>query len=236
MKVFLLVLVVIVAAYVLYEALRITFVLRNVRAVAEVPHRYERIRPDASVSLLVVGDSTGEGVGAARPEESIAGLLAQHLGATYVENRAVSGARVSDLREHVSAASLPSYTVILVQIGGNDIINFHSSTRAAEELVPILKTLSEKTNSLYLMSAGNVGAATAFPYILRPIYHALTREYHSAFQTVADREGAVYVNLYAHPSVDPFVKDPEHYLADGLHPSSDGYALWFEKLKSKLSE
>jgi len=50
----------------------------------------------------------------------------------------------------------------------------------------------------------------------------------------ANRVGT-YINLFTPTTEDPFIKEPEIYLsADGLHPSSEGYKLWFEKIKLEL--
>lgn len=191
---------------------------------------YQKISSDTSQSLLVLGDSTGVGVGARRSEESVAGRFGSLLKATYVENLAVSGACVSDLASQVRKAKLPQYGTILVQIGANDVIRFHNVSSAANELDKILASLPP-TQKVFLMLAGNVGAATMFPHLVRPWHARLTLAYHAAFQKVAMARGATYVNLYTSPEHDPFVQNPERYFsADGLHPSSEGYQIWYEML------
>ena len=52
--------------------------------------------PKSALRVLVLGDSTGVGIGANRPEESIAGLLAQDFPAADIVNVSRSGARVAD--------------------------------------------------------------------------------------------------------------------------------------------
>lgn len=192
---------------------------------------------DFSRTLLVLGDSTAVGVGASAPEESVAGLLAQARAVTYTENRAASGARAGDLLSQFSKSSLERYDIILVQIGANDIIRFYSAERAATELEAALVQLREKSNEVIVMSAGNVGAAPLFPFFLRPFYTELTLAYHDAFAKVASTREATYVNLYVEPNQDPFLKEPEVFLAaDGLHPTSAGYKLWFNKLPQNSEE
>ncbi|MEJ0054062.1 MAG: GDSL-type esterase/lipase family protein [bacterium] len=183
-------------------------------------------------TLLVLGDSTGVGVGAARPEETVAGLLGKGIGATYVENHAVSGAVSKDLKKQMAQTKLGRYDAILLQIGANDIIAWRSAPDTAATLAPLLEELSKRGGRVYWMSAGNVGGATIFPFFLRPFYTALNLKYHSAFAALAQEKGITYVNLYTPPAKDPFAKHPEIYLAkDGLHPSSAGYALFYQRLK-----
>ena len=191
---------------------------------------------DYTTTLLVLGDSTAVGVGATLPSESIPGRLASYIGATYVENLAVSGARTADLFEQKTQVTRASYTYILVQIGGNDIIRFKSAKKSAQELERVLSDLPNSAH-LIVLSAGNVGAAQFFPRVLRPLHARLNRAYHESFDLVVRETGGMYINLYADPSLDPFVFFPERYLADdGLHPSSDGYEVWFLRIVEKLSQ
>jgi lysophospholipase L1-like esterase len=161
----------------------------------------------------------------------VAGRLAHSLGATSVENYAVSGAVVADLPAQVAAAKQKTYTAILLQIGGNDIIRFHNAERVGRELEQILKTLPA-AEKIILMSAGDVGSAHLFPFFVRPFHTALNQKYHRVFERIATAFGAQYVNLYTLPAKDPFVLEPKKYFSlDGLHPSSEGYRVWFERLE-----
>ena len=194
---------------------------------AAVPYSKEG---SGTPALLVIGDSTGVGVGASRPEDSVAGLLATYLQAPRVDNYAESGARVADLPGQIAKADLGEYDTILVQIGGNDIIRLRPAHEAAEGLAVLLKTLP-KTERLVVMSAGNVGGSTLFPFFIRPLHTSLNKAYHTELERVVTDAGGIYVSLYEPPATDPFALDPEKYFAaDGLHPSSAGYRVWFAKL------
>jgi len=49
---------------------------------------------------------------------------------------------------------------------------------------------------------------------------------------LAAMAGAPLVGLRPPPDQDPFVQQPQRYqAADGLHPSSKGDALWFQRLQ-----
>lgn len=193
---------------------------------------YSLAGSDRSKTLLVLGDSTGVGVGAATPEESVAGRLASSIQATYVENRAVSGAVVADLSAQIAHASLEHYDLVLIQIGGNDITHFHDAEKTTNALELIVQDAVSRSDATILIAAGNVGAAIILPPPIRPFYTKLNLQYHAAFAAMAERAGAVYVNLYRPPREDPFVRDPYTYLAaDGFHPSSAGYGIWFDALE-----
>lgn len=234
MNIWLIVTVVIVLAIIAYAACN-TLIKAKVSAVLmEHAVAYKKETGDYARTMLVLGDSTGVGIGADKPEESVAGLVATYQGATHVENYAVSGAAVEELPGQIKQAKLKRYDLTLIHIGGNDILAFHDPKKTAERLSQILPTLPE-AGRVVIMSAGNVGGATIFPWIIRPFHTWLTLQFHAAFDEVAARHHAVYINLYEPPHRDLFLKDPERYLApDGLHPSSEGYALWFEKVKTGL--
>ncbi|NCN52552.1 hypothetical protein GW943_01965 [Candidatus Parcubacteria bacterium] len=220
----------IVVVVLIYSSVSFYQQIRTSRTLVAHAQPYSLESTDYTTTLLVLGDSTGVGVGATRPLDSVAGQFAQHVGATYVENYSVSGATVADLASQMQHITRQDYTYVLIQIGGNDIIAFHNARAAGDELARMLSQLPTWEN-LYLLSAGNVGAATLFPRVIRPFHTRLNLRYHDVFETVVTDIGGIYVNLYLPPAEDPFTKEPEVYLAeDGLHPSSAGYKLWFQTI------
>ena len=197
---------------------------------------YKKETGDYTKTLLVLGDSTGAGVGASQPEHSVAGRLAEYLGATHVENYAVSGTMVDELPLQIQQAKLEKYDTILIQIGGNDILAFHNAKRVSARLSNIFGTLP-KADCIFLMSAGNIGGAKLFPMVIRPFHTMANLAMHKEFARVAHGWKALYVNLYEPFWKDAFLRDPHRYFSrDGLHPSSYGYGLWFDKLRATLEE
>lgn len=195
---------------------------------------YELLSDDHTVTVLVLGDSTAVGVGATHAENTVAGRLAQYVRATYVENRAVSGAVVADLSAQIAHAKLSAYTYILLQIGANDIIRFHSAQESGETLGTALKKLPH-ADKVLVLTAGNVGGTSFFPWFMRPFYTSRTLQYHEVFTKVVTQEGYTYINLYTDPTSDPFILEEEKYIADdGLHLTDEGYGLWFEAIKKYL--
>lgn len=215
------------SAFSFYKKVRIS------RTIAErtVPFR---LVGERTLSLLVLGDSTGVGVGARTPEESLAGLAATAVGATAVDNFSITGARVRDLAKEVQEIRREKYNYILVGIGGNDVTHFGDPDESAAHLKVILEGLP-KHDRLVVYMAGNLGATQLFPSFLNGRYTRLTQAFHKAFNAAVNDAGGIYVNLYRDAAVDEFIKDPKRYFAaDGFHPSSDGYALWFESIRPAL--
>lgn len=218
-----------------------TYYLLNLRAniiiskkIVASTKSFKIVGNDKKVSVLVLGDSTAVGVGASKPEDSIPGLFAKKVGATYLENYAVSGKEVNDLPVQISKAELKKYDYILVQIGGNDIVARHDSKETIDNLIKILKTLPEH-EKLVVICCGNVGAADILPWFVRPYYRGLTLQYHANLIQAVPSVGGVYVDLYDDKSIDPFIIDPARYLAkDKFHPSGEGYMVWFKKIEKVL--
>lgn len=233
MKIFFLVCVAALLSYAGYEYARFRSLIIVSASLIDSAKSYER--EGGAEKILVLGDSTGVGVGATRPEESVAGRIAALHPEWSVENHALSGAQAADLSSQLKHAKENRYRLALVQIGGNDIIRFGDPDATAEILEPVLKDIAAHADQVVFLSAGNVGGATFFPRWLRPLYHRRTLAFHKAFTAIAERTGVTYVNLYTTPAEDPFVREPHIYLSeDGLHPSSEGYRLWFLSVEPYL--
>lgn len=190
---------------------------------------------DYRKTILVLGDSTAVGVGASTSTDSIPAKLASYLGATFVENHAVSGSLVLDIPAQISLMQLDHYDTIILQIGANDIVRFHGIEKIEKQLEPILTTLSKKAYRVIFISAGNLGGAPIIPPPLRPFYTRLNLRYHEHFEILAKKYKVHYINMYQDPKNDPFVKEPTIYFAeDSFHPSSRGYEIWFKLIMNQL--
>ena len=81
-------------------------------------------RPDRPLQrLLVVGDSTAVGTGAAAPQDSLVGLIGQQHRQWRIDNLAANGARFGDVVRQLERAP-EGYDMVLVLAGGNDVIRF----------------------------------------------------------------------------------------------------------------
>jgi len=194
---------------------------------------YERHIPDAP-SILIIGDSTGYGTGALRGTESIAGRIAADFPTYSIENRSVNGRTVEEALP-VAEAVTGEYALVLLQLGGNDILTARDPADVERALRTLTQILSAHTEHIVMISTGNVGGASEFSPEKATQYEAITREFREMFERVAADTPLTYVDLFLEPENDPFIVNPETYLAiDGLHPSSAGYALWYQELHPTL--
>lgn len=183
--------------------------------------------------LLVVGDSTAVGTGADAPADSLVGLIGQAQPQWHIDNLATNGARYADVARQLREAP-GGYDLVLVLAGGNDVIRFTAEDRLRTDMEDTLSLARERGTAVVLMPCGNVGHA---PFFVPPLSWAMSRRskrLHGIAQDAAARHAARYVRLLKPREQDPFVQHSAAlHAADGLHPSSAGYAEWFGELVSQ---
>lgn len=183
-------------------------------------------------AILVIGDSTGYGTGARTKEESFAGMLGQLYPDYLIRNDSVNGRKIAGAEKALSVVT-EHYDLIIFQIAANDLL----AGRQVDEVVADMERLVSKAlkhaNAVLVLTSGNIGAAPRFSGERAERYRSVSIAYTEAMVAlVKNWEQVQFVPLYEDPSFDMFVKEPLLYMAnDGLHPSSEGYKIWFEKAK-----
>jgi lysophospholipase L1-like esterase len=181
-------------------------------------------------SLLIVGDSTALGTGASVPERSLAGRIAQRYPALAIRNLASAGVRFEGIADQLREAG--QHDVILIAGGANDVMRLTSADRLARSVDLVLRRAARQAGTVIVVPAPNVGNAPFFPPPLSWLLSRRARVLHKLVRSSAAAVGAAYVNLYRERADDPFARDPRRLIAaDHLHPSDDGYAIWFDELE-----
>jgi lysophospholipase L1-like esterase len=187
----------------------------------------------AGPRVLFVGDSLAVGCGAARPEDSIAGLIAQEFRNVTIVNRARNGARTAEAIAQLTAEGDAKYDLILISVGGNDILKrtrFESLPAQADML---LKEARQRSDCVICTTTPNIGLT---PMFFAPLSWWLTlrsRQLRDLFAAAAKQHGAHYVNFFHPRSTDPFSRDDRRYYAqDRFHPSTDCYRYVYSTLRA----
>ncbi len=188
-------------------------------------------------TIVIAGDSTAFGVGAL-PAESTAGRLAAAFPHARVINVARSGANIEKVlgqlarvTEQLARIGCRKVDFVLIHACANDVIEFRSPEDVEEDLRAVIALARGLSDNVVVMPGQNFSVA---PFFLRPLKGIITwhaRKIHAVVARVTAELGVTFVDLFRDPSEDPFVKEPKrYYCADGLHPSGEGYGLWYSAL------
>lgn len=207
--------------------------------------------------VLLLGDSTGVGVGALRPEATLAGLLAEDFPQLEVVNRCRNGARLTDAaaqcqgllahdeslthpceahRSDDAVRAIPKpFDLVLLFVGGNDVIRFAAPARLVGDARPLLANVARLTRHAVWMGSANIGGS---PLLLPPLSWWMGRRTARAMQALgreAKAHGVEFIDFVRHGRDDLFARHSDVYFAkDGLHPSAASYRHCYDVLKARI--
>ncbi|HEX2542635.1 MAG TPA: GDSL-type esterase/lipase family protein [Caldimonas sp.] len=222
-------------------ALRLLQLRREValaRSLAAHGRAYERRLSSARTRILVLGDSTGVGIGASRPEESIAGLLAAEVADADIVNVSRSGARVADALAQARGCRERElrFDLALLHVGGNDVIRATPPAQLLADGRLLLAELAAIAGQTVWLGPPDVGHVPLFPPPLSWLLRRRTRRAAAAFAAcAAAQEGATFVDFSAGEHASRFAdRRPVHFAVDRLHPSSDTYRYGYTAVRRLL--
>jgi lysophospholipase L1-like esterase len=181
--------------------------------------------------VLLIGESTVAGVGAANHEEALSGQFAKHLNnkaGLTVEWHALgkSGITVSEtLEELVPRIPDSGFDLILVALGGNDLFKISSPRHWRKKMTDLIRILKDKNPNaeVFLANIPMIRDFIAMPDPLRYCLSRLAKIQH--FNTI--RFTAQLEEVYYFEEVDRVDDD---FFSDGIHPSANGYDSWSEAM------
>ena len=181
-------------------------------------------------TILVIGDSTGYGTGASRSSDSVMGRLGNDYTWYRIENNSKNGRTVAGataVAEDINA----HYSIIVLQIGANDLLQGRTVDDTIVDMKRLIELVLPHADQVVILTSGNIGAATRFSGDQTAYYEGVSRAFTSRMIELArDYQTVAFVPLFDEPQDDPFVAEPKRYLAiDGLHPSTEGYGIWYAK-------
>lgn len=207
--------------------------------------RYVRRVPGRAVRVLVVGDSSAVGIGASRPEHTVAGRLGAQHPSWSIGNLARKGAHVEDVaallerlcrRTAAGRAVRPPYDALLVHAGGNDALGHTPSDAVQSAVARIACASALLARHTVVVTGGNLALAPGLTSPWAWWFGRQGRRVRRIFLDTLPGGRITYVDLYRDAATDPTTADPARYFAaDGLHPSDDGYAIWHHHIDAALA-
>lgn len=185
------------------------------------------------VRLVMLGDSTGAGVGVDAVGQTVGGQLAQRLARRGWRVRlagvAVSGSRCRDLGPQVSRALLGRPDVAVVCIGAEDALRGASLSSVRRHLGAAVERLQRSGVQTYVGTCPDLGASRALGQPLRALAGRRGRQVAAAAASATRAFGGEPIDI-ARITGPVFRADPGTLSEDLFHPSADGYRLWAEAL------
>ena len=202
-------------------------------ALVATSQTYQRMLPNPTLTILVLGDSTAVGTGGT-PETSVAGRLGDKFPTASVYNFGINGEKLSDFDVQMNTLNIQKADVVVLQIGANDIVHFTPISEIEAKLKDVLAKAKKISGNVVVLHSGSVGDAPLL-WPLGFIWNIRTQAVRHIYLRDVPAAGAIYVDLVASETDVTFANNPKKYYApDMFHPSSDGYGLWFDEVVKVL--
>jgi len=211
--------------------------VQKARTLAAQGRRYERRLASKGLAMLILGDSTGVGVGASLPEESVAGLLAADFPDADIVNISESGARVADAIAQAKKCNAEglSFDVAILHLGGNDIVQatpIDKLVAGCEELMVELEKLARR---VVWLGPPNLGIAPLFPAPYSWLLAARSRAAAAVFAQSAARHNVSFIDFSAPAHAGYFQgRRRRHFAGDGFHPNSASYRYGYAAARQAM--
>jgi lysophospholipase L1-like esterase len=152
-------------------------------------------------------------------------------------NLAVSGARMSDVRDDqlpVAVSLRPD--VVLLSAGANDVTHLTSIRAMRANLRRIVEALTAANPDVKIVITGSpdMGAPPRVPRFLRGIAGWRTRQVNRMFRAEAAAHHLGFTPI-ADVTGPLFRRDPSLFASDRFHPNDRGYATWIPVLNRALA-
>ena len=207
------------------------------RALARAGLRYERRHAGSAHAILVLGDSTGVGVGAEKPEDSIAGLLAADYPHADIVNVAVSGTRVAGAIAQVEEGLVAGlrFDLAILCVGGNDVVADTPLPQLAADCDTLLRRLARVAARTVWLAPPDLALAPLFPRPYAWLLRLRSRAAAQVFAAAAARHDVALVDFSAPSHLAYFRKQRRnHFAIDGFHPNSASYRYVYAAARQML--
>ncbi len=189
--------------------------------------------------LLIVGDSSGAGVGAPTQDLALAGRLAQHLaqaldGRVHWQLVARTGHDSRDARQHLVDAELQPADVLVTALGVNDVVGQRRAKHCLLDLDAIHALAVQRCGVRYSLHSA-VPPMHAFPLLPQPLRWLLGAQSQQLNRQLARHLiGRRDRGLQALPAHLHGPEAARHMAEDGFHPGPAGYEVWAQTLCQRL--
>ncbi|HET7229768.1 MAG TPA: SGNH/GDSL hydrolase family protein [Longimicrobium sp.] len=190
---------------------------------------------EPALRLLVLGESTVAGIGAATHQTALTGHVAAAL--AWRTGRAVrwraagrSGANARQAAELVDALPIDPVDAVVISLGVNDTLRLRPPRMWAADVARLIGLIRERVGPapVLLSPVPPIHSFPALPQPLRAIFGARARLLDAALARLPARvPNVAHVPLWVNPA-------PHLFCADGFHPSEEGYVAIGGRLAEEM--
>ncbi len=224
--------------YVVLSVFQMLIVLILNKSLAFRSKPYSRGSGLEARKILILGDSTAVGTGANRTQDTLAGRLAYDFPESQIINLGVNGSLISNVLKQLEQVKGMKFDMIVISTGGNDIINFTSFRkvwRDLQKIFQITKVMCE--HRVFMMLYLNLGNAPLFPRFMQLLLMRRGKRLYEEIRKIGTKERVPIIEIFTTEHENDFINNPRLYFArDGVHPSSEGYRIWYNRMWRAMSE
>lgn len=224
-------------AYAGFTVARIRQVGKLSRRVVKTTKPFQRLT--GSKHVLVLGDSTMFGAGIKDPANSIGGLLAERFPDATVETLAKIGNCVKDISGQMQSATFDHYDLIVIGVGGNDIVKLSRYSAVHASLQTTLAELSGRADKIVLCNCVNLANIGFFLFPLNRYFgHRSYRMSQLFAEVVCDFPNVRFADFYRPRKNDHYTKKTraQFVAEDAFHPSDYANRFFFELIMREYDQ
>lgn len=194
---------------------------------------------ELQLRLLIVGDSSGAGVGAPTQDLALAGRLSAALaerlqGRVHWQLLARTGHTSADALAALQSATLEPADLLVTALGVNDVVSQRSARRWSNELQQLHQLAAERHGVRWTLHSA-IPPMHLFPLLPQPLRWLMGAHALRMNRTLARRlAGSGERAMQALPAQLHGREAAQLMAADGFHPGPAGYALWAEMLADRI--
>lgn len=164
--------------------------------------------------ILIVGDSLAYGVGASSPEKSISGQISKKFPEANIINKATIGDDTADLLKDLPKKIDQNYDIIVVIIGGNDIIRFPTDLEhTSKNMENIIQFSSRNSSRTFVITSGDFRNVSFVPPFLKGYFAQranLLRQ--QTIEFAGNHHNVTYIDAFSIPESDyKNYEAPDHF-------------------------
>ena len=186
-----------------------------------------------SLRVLIIGDSSAAGVGAATQGAALAGQLARALAPHFSVSwrlEAETGATTSTTLAKIPRLEPLLYDIAILALGVNDVTRAVTLARWTRQQVVLHQRLRNRFKTRHIFASGlpPMGMFPLLPQPLRWVLGQQAKRLDRALATLAQADPGL-----SHIPFD-LPQDRRFFASDGYHPNAQAYALWADILARRI--